>query len=115
MCELMSYLNLIIGGLGTAVYVLWAVKWWRRGAKRLFIINALSAIGLIAFSVIYALIAIKPESALELGPYGLRYLVPLTIGAPIVARLIEYRRDQQREEYAKTVVEELRSELNGPA
>jgi hypothetical protein len=113
--ELATHLNLVIGGLGTTVYALWAGKWWRRGSKRLFLINALAAIGLAAFSVIYAIIIFDPAKAVDLGPQGLRYLVPLTIGAPIVARLIEYRRDQQREEYAKTVVDKLRGVIDDPA
>ena len=113
MHELTAHLNLVIGGLGTVAYALWAGKWWRRGARRLFLLNALAALGLIGFSVIYGIIIFDPDKTAQLGPGGLRYLVPLTIGTPIVARLIEYRRDQQREEYAKTVVEELRSELNG--
>lgn len=114
MYELTAHLNLVIGGLGTVAYSLWAAKWWRRGARRLFFLNALAALGLIAFSAIYGIIIFNPERAVDLGPGGLRYLVPLTIGTPIVARLIEYRRDQHREQYAKTVVEELRSELDGP-
>jgi hypothetical protein len=114
MGDLMIHINLVIGGLGTTVYALWAVKWWHRGSKRLFILNALAAAGLAAFSAIYAIFIFDPGKAIELGPGGLRYLVPLIIGAPIAARIIEFRRDHQREVYAKDVVRNLRSAIDDP-
>lgn len=115
MSELMAYVNLVVGGLGTVAYTLWSIKWWHRHAIRLFILNLLSATGLAVLSVLYALLAIDPSLVPLLGPNGVRYMLPLVIGAPVVARLLEYRRDQQRENYAKAVVKELKGEIRGSA
>lgn len=113
--HIMANFNLVIGGIGFAIYFLWAIKWKRRGVTGLFILNLLAAIGLAAFSVIFAIIVVIPEKVVVLGPGGLRYVLPFAIGVPIVARLIEYRRDHQREKYARDVVDQLRGEVDGVA
>jgi hypothetical protein len=107
-----AHVNVVIGGLGATAYALWAVKWYRRQAWRLFIFNLLSCFGLIIFAGVFMSIIIGSNSALPHGQAVLRYLVPLTIGMPVLTRLIEYRRDHLREAYARRVVEGLERSAN---
>lgn len=110
----MLYVNILIGAAGTTVYLLWAGKWWYRRSYGLFFINLLSAFIVAAFAYGYTSILLDP-GVLLLAQNGFRYLLPFLIGGPVVARILEYRQDQMREEFHRSLTQKLMESADGPA
>jgi hypothetical protein len=110
----MLYLNLLVGAAGVTIYGLWAGKWWHRKVYDLFALNLASGLIVLAFVAGYTAIAIDPTSTFFVQP-GFRMLFPFLIGGPVVARILEYRRDQQREEYHNLIAHHLMQEQDGVA
>lgn len=114
----MLYVNILIGAAGTTVYLLWAGKWWQRRAYGLFSVNLVSAFIVAGFVYGYTSILLDPGS-LAPARDGFRYLLPFLIGGPVVARILEYRQDQMREEFHRALAQKLmaksKGEPNGPA
>ncbi|MFW6031587.1 MAG: hypothetical protein ACOC9T_03260 [Myxococcota bacterium] len=102
----MVYVNLVVGAAAFTIYGLWAGKWLRRGAWALFALNLVTAIGVGGFALGYASIAIDSEGTSS-AQIVFRYLVPIAIGLPVWARILEYRRDQHREDYAHDAMQRL--------
>lgn len=111
---LVLYINLLIGAAGITIYGLWAGKWWHRKAYDLFFINLASVFIVAGFVFGYMFIALDPESTALVEP-GFRLLFPFLIGGPVVARILEYRRDQQREEYHDLLARHLIGDSDGVA
>lgn len=111
----MIYVNLAVGGMGFLMYGLWALTWAQRGAYRPFILNFLSSVIIAIFTVEYGAQLLRADTACRIHEQSfLFYAIPLVIGVPVVTRLAEYRRDQAREGYARSAIDDLMSdEPNG--
>lgn len=111
--ELMVYFNLAIGTAGATVYALWSGKWLHRKAWLAFIFNLLSSLACLGFVLGYAFMALVPDSH-DIVQGIFRYLVAILMGAPTLARIVEYRRDQRREDFAQDVIKSMRTESAKP-
>ena len=111
---LMLHLNVLIGAAGTTVYLLWAGKWWYRGLYGLFFVNLLSALVVAAFAYGSAVILLNRE-VLVLYHNVFHYLLPFLIGGPVIARILEYRQDQLREEFHRSLTRKFMERTDGAA
>lgn len=109
----MSYINVAIGGAGLTIYGMWAGKWLRRRAWHLFLLNAATASVIAGYTLGYVAILADGTSMHEIQHGISQYLVAFLIGLPTAARIAEYRRDKQREAFAKKFAEELRDVHGG--
>lgn len=109
--DAMLYLNVTGGGVGFAIYGLWAWKWRGRNAKPEMIANLIAALACLGFAIGYINILSSPHYPQHI--QGIfRYLVGLIIGASSVARILEYRRDELRSRYAKQVIQKMRDDVH---
>lgn len=113
MATLIVYANIVIGAAAFTIYGMWAGKWLRRKAWQLFVLNAATSMIIGLFALGYATIAQEYGFTPALGPGFIHYFIPLVVGVPVWARITEYRRDEQRERYAKGVLASLREKMSG--
>lgn len=98
-------LNLLAATTAATIYSLWSLKWWRRGAWGLAGLNLLIGLTSVGVAIAYATLIVGQDSDdLQL---GLRSLVPLMLLLPAITRLAEMRRDERREEVARSLHRKL--------
>ena len=105
---IMSYINVAVGGAGLTIYGMWAGKWLRRRAWHLFLLNSATAAVIAGYTFGYATILAHGDFTPTIQHGISQYLVAFLIGLPTVARIAEYRRDREREHYARNFEAELR-------
>ncbi len=103
---LLLMVNIIAGTTASAIYALWAVKWWQRGCRFLGVLNAIVALDAALVATTYALVLATGDVKYLL---VLRTLVSLVILMPAVTRLFEMRREARREAVAGHLEQQLRS------
>lgn len=94
-------LNILAATTAATIYALWSLKWWHRGAWGLAGLNLLIGLTSVGVAIAYAALIVGQDSP-DL-QRGLRSLVPLLLLLPAITRLAEMRRDERREEVAKSL------------
>lgn len=101
-----TILNILAGTAAAAVYGLWAWKWSVRNCKLLAALNFMIAAIASVTAFAYALMLMAGDTNL-LGT-SLRPIVSIALIFPAVTRMLELRRDTQREAVARQLKRALR-------
>lgn len=98
--------NVIAGTAAATVYTLWGWKWITRRCWVLGVLNLTVAAIAAGIAVVYALLVVSGEVD-GLGA-TLRPVVSAALVIPAVARMMELRRDVQREAVARSLKSSLK-------
>ena len=107
---LLLWINTIVAGAASMVFLLWALKWFRRRQPLLSSLYAIAAVSALMFALGFTLVLVGGDPTAS--AIGARQWVWGVVGVPSLARLIELVREERRHNYADRLLSmvELRAD-----
>lgn len=100
---LLLWLNALAAAAATTVWVLWAIVWVRRRCVWYSVLYGLAAVGSICVGI--GMLVVIAGGDPGISAVVSRRWLPLALGAPALARLLELTREMRRRTYADALMD----------